>query len=438
MGIIFDKLIVLLNFYWGYLKLKKSNVLVDFVNKTPITYPMNYSNPLPAILGGKPVSDLPFPFVRPQLPSLGDLRDLYETILRSGMVTTGPYAEKLGEDIAHHLGTARAVAVSSCTTGLMLAVQALNLPRGSEVIVPSFTFMATALGPVWNGLRVRFVDVDRETMNIDPVRVEESINSNTSAVIGVHQFGNPAPVYALQAIAEKHGLTLMYDAAHGFGSLRKGAPLGGFGRAEVFSMSPTKLLIAAEGGIVATNDPAIAEHVRIGRNYGNPGNYDCLFSGLNARMSELHAILALQSLTRLDDSARHRNQAMQKYRERLSSIPGVGFQKIAEDDRSSLKDFSIVVDEKQFGLTQRQLEEALKAERIQTRVYYSPVLHKMQAFREFVDADLESRLPNTLYLESHALSLPMYSDIRDVEIDQICEAVARIHAHAAAIAKRIS
>ncbi|MGC9329592.1 MAG: DegT/DnrJ/EryC1/StrS family aminotransferase, partial [Candidatus Hinthialibacter sp.] len=213
--------------------------------------------------------------------------------------------------------------------------------------------------------------------------------------------------------------------------------LGQYGRAEIFSMSPTKLLIAAEGGIVATNDPETAYHLRIGRNYGNPGDYDCLFPGMNARMSELHAIMALQSLESLENAALHRNQVREKYLERLSEIPGIHFQKISEEDRSSLKDFSIVVEE-EFGVTQRQLEESLKAETIQTRVYYCPVLHKMQAFRRFAEGGMDDLLPNTLYLESHALSLPMYSDMQDREIDQVCEAIERIHANASVIAARFS
>jgi len=396
---------------------------------------MNDHNHLPSILGGKPLTDAPLPFVRPQLPSLGDLQESYQHILNNGMVTTGPFAERLGDEIRRHLGTEYAIAVSSCTTGLMLLVQALNLPKGSEIIIPSFTFMATGLGPIWNGLRIRFVDVDRDTMNIDPERVEEAITPNTSAIIGVHQFGNPAPIESLQRIAKKHNLTLLFDAAHGFGSLYQGKPVGRYGCAEAFSMSPTKLLIAAEGGIVSTNDPVIAEHIRFGRNYGNPGNYDCLYPGMNARMSELHAILALQSLSKLENAARYRNDAANKFRQRLSPIPGIGFQKIAEEDRSSIKDFSIVIDELQFGLTQRQLEEALKADHIQTRVYYRPVLHKMKAFCSFANERIESMLPNTLYLESHALSLPMYSDIQDREIEQICASIERIQAHATAIAK---
>jgi dTDP-4-amino-4,6-dideoxygalactose transaminase len=342
------------------------------------------------------------------------------------MVTTGPYAERLGLEVAASLGVPNATAVSSCTTGLVLAIQALQLPEGAEVILPSFTFMASGIAPVWNRLRLRFVDVDGETMNIDPARVEEAITPDTALILGVHQFGSPAPIEALQHIADRHGLFLAFDAAHGFGAYHQGEPLGKNGRFEVFSLSPTKLLIAAEGGIVSTNDPAIAEHVRIGRNYGNPGNYDCLFPGLNARMSELHAILALYSLTQLEAASRHRNQAVGWYKERLAEVPGIGFQRIQEGDISSYKDFSIVV-EASFGMSRDRLMEALKAEQIHTRVYYSPVLHRMQAFLGFGGEALDEQLPHTLHLQEHALSLPLYSDMKEDEVDLVCAAIHRIH-----------
>ena len=394
---------------------------------------MNYLTQ-PVILGGSAAEHSAIPFVRPQLPVFEDIENPYREILQNGMVTTGSNAEKLGSEVSSFLNSEYAIAISSCTCGLLLTIQALDLPKGSEVILPSFTFMASALGPVWNGLRLKFVDVDRSTMNIDPERVEEAISQDTSAIIAVHQFGNPAPIEEMQALADKHGLALIFDSAHGFGSLHNGQPLGVYGKAEIFSMSPTKLMIAAEGGIVSTNDPDIAEHVRLGRNYGNPGNYDCLFPGLNARMSELHAILALNSLDLLESAALHRNQVVGKYVERLESVPGISFQKISPNDQSSYKDLSIVVDEELYGLTQRQLEKSLLAEGIHTRVYYSPVVHKMKAFSQFADENIEEQLPNTLYLEFHSLSLPIYSDMQDDEIDIVCESIKRIHSHAAKIA----
>lgn len=418
----------------------------NFQTAMPITSGMNsitdmtfYStSDSPAILGGKPFSIQTLPFVRPLLPTVHDLSDRYDEILSNGMVTTGPYAERLGASIAQYLNVEGAVAVSSCTCGLVLAFQALNLPKGSEVILPSFTFMASGLGPEWNGLRPRFVDVDTETMNIDPWQVEAAITSDTSAIVAVHQFGNPAPIQELTEIANKYGLALVFDAAHGFGSLYHNKPLGQYGRFEVFSMSPTKLLIAGEGGIVTSRHAAIIEQVRYARNYGNPGNYDCLYPGLNARMSELHAILALKSLESLEAAAVRRNQAAELYRSLLSEVPGISFQRIQNECRSSYKDFSIVVDERSFGLSRDQLIKAYLAEGIQSRVYYSPVLHKMTAFQKYARKDSDETLRNTLYLERTALSLPMYSNMTDLEVETVCLATKRIHLNARDIRIRLS
>lgn len=389
----------------------------------------------PAVLGGGPICSQPLNFVRPKLPQLDELAPEYNQILSTGMVTTGPNADALGNTLAGWMGVKKAVAVSSCTTGLMLVTQALKLPQGSEVIMPSFTFMATALGPVWNQLKPRFVDVDPETMNIDPEAVEAAVNSKTSAIVGVHQFGAPAEIEKLQSIADKHALTLYFDSAHGLGSLHQGKPLGCFGRAEVFSMSPTKVMIAGEGGIVATNDETIGEAVYYGRNYANPGNYDCLFPGMNARMSEFHAILALHSFKMLEDAVTHRNRMVDYYKKQLGDIPGISFQKILEGDRSSYKDFSIVVDDEDFGLGQSELQHALKAEGIGSRVYYKPVLHEMTAFAQYAEGLSVDELENTVYLSNHALSLPLYSDMRECEVDQVCEAFHRIHKHASEIRK---
>ncbi|MGI6455058.1 MAG: DegT/DnrJ/EryC1/StrS family aminotransferase [bacterium] len=360
------------------------------------------------------------------VPKLDELEESYRQAMDSRMVTTGPNAELLGTTAAELLGVDHAIAVSSCTAGLLLATQALNLPPGSEVIMPSFTFMATALGAVWNGLRPRFVDVDWRTMNIDPDRVEEAISSKTSAIFAVHQFGNPAPVERLKKIADRHGLKLLYDGAHGLGSKYRGTPVGRFGEAEVFSMSPTKLVIAAEGGLVTTNDARIAEHVRLGRNYGNPGNYDCLFPGLNARMSELHALMALRSFEKLDHAVDQRNQAVHIYSELLADIPGILIQQIHPADVCSYKDITITIEEHDFGITRDRFVQALKADGIETRVYYAPVLHKMTAFQQYHLEDDRFDLRNTLYLEKSAVSLPLYSDMTPDEVEQVCHVIRSI------------
>ncbi len=249
------------------------------------------------------------------------------------------------------------MAVSSCTLGLLLTYHGLGLK--GEVIVPSFTFMATVHPLLWVGTEPVFVDIDPYTWNIDPAKVEAAITERTTAIVAVHNFGNPAPVAELEAIARRHGLRLIFDAAHGFGALYRGRPVGGFGDAEVFSLSPTKLLVAGEGGIVATNNDDLAEHIRVGREYGNPGDYNSDFPGLNVRLPEFNALLGLHSLGMLEENAKRRNRVAAIFRERLSQIPGLTFQRIHPQDRSSYKDFSILVDEAKFGLTRDELALAL-------------------------------------------------------------------------------
>ncbi|MDP8244554.1 MAG: DegT/DnrJ/EryC1/StrS family aminotransferase [Candidatus Hinthialibacter antarcticus] len=395
-------------------------------------------NLTPAILGGRCAASPALPFARPLLPSYDDVAGQYRSIFSSGMVTTGPYAEQFAEAVADRLGVKYAVCVSSCTSGLMLAYQALSLPKEATVLVPSFTFMASGLASLWNHHHLKFIDIDPKTLNLDPKNLEESITDDCELVIGVHQFGAPAPIEEIQTIAEKHSLQVLYDSAHGLGSLHHGKPLGGNGRAEIFSLSPTKLVVAGEGGVVATNDEEIAYHLRIGRNYGNPGDYDCLFPGMNARMSEFHAILGLHSLKMLEGAVHTRNKIVGYYRERLGALPGVAFQQIAEYDRSSYKDFTLILEPGEFGLNAQQLAKALDAEGIGSRMYYAPVLHQMKVYQQFVDFDPAERLPNTVYLATRAISPPLYSDMREQEAAVVCEAIERIQTNAKAVLARLT
>src|ERR1700681_2636610 len=219
-------------------------------------------------------------------------------ILASKQLTNGAYVKKFEEAAAEYLGVDHCVAVSSCTAGLLLVLKVLDL-RG-EVILPSFTFHATAHAVVWNGLTPVFADCDAKTFCVAPQAVRAQVSSRTAAILAVHLFGNPAAVKELEEIAEELQIPLLFDAAHAFGSLSHGDHVGGFGTAEVFSFSPTKLVVAGEGGLVATRDAGLAERLRAARNYGDAGNYDPGILGENARMSEINAAMALHGLTGLD------------------------------------------------------------------------------------------------------------------------------------------
>ena len=363
------------------------------------------------------------PLTRPSIPDPARVAVAIETVLRSGTLTNGPRVRALEEAAADYLGVRHCVAVSSCTAGLMLVLRALDL--SGDVIVPSFTFAATAHAAAWNGLRPVFGDIDPQFLTLSPGAVSHAIGVRTSAILATHTYGTPCDIEGLTEIARRNGIRLIFDAAHAFGSTHDGRHLGGFGDVEVFSLSPTKVMVAGEGGIIATNDELLAERCRIGRDYGNPGDYDCLFVGLNARMSELHAVLASASLEELDQRIDRRNDLARMYSERLGLVPGITFPRVGDGDRSTYKDFTILVDMDAFGMDADGLAAALDDAGIETRRYYTPPVHRMRAYRAMAGSD--NRLPVTAEISEQVLTIPMWSEMREQELDRVVAAIRRIH-----------
>src|SRR6202045_4104872 len=251
------------------------------------------------------------PIVDPEGVPGEDFLEEVRGILASKQLTNGAYVRRFEDAAAGYLGVAHCVAVSSCTAGLLLVLKALDL-RG-EVILPSFTFHATAHAVVWNGLTPVFADCDAKTFCVAPEQVQAQASSRTAAILAVHLFGNPAAVKELEEIAARSRLPLVFDAAHAFGSSSHGKRTGGFGTAEVFSFSPTKLVVAGEGGLVATREARLAEKLRAARNYGDAGNYNPEVLGVNARMSEINAAMALHGLMGLDARIERRNEIGLRY-----------------------------------------------------------------------------------------------------------------------------
>ena len=291
-----------------------------------------------------------------------------------------------------------------------------------EVIIPSFTFLAGPAAIVWNNLRPVFIDVDPRTTNVTPQAVATAITPRTVAISACHNFGNPCDVAALAAVAAEHGLPFIVDAAHGFGASMHGRPVGAGATAQVFSLSPTKLLVAGEGGIVATDCDCLAHFVRLGREDGNDGSYDALFAGVNGRMPELSAAVGLSSLAMLDDVASQRRQIAARYRQELEQLPGIGFVESAAGSVSSHKDFSITIDPARFGMTRDSVRRALAARGIETRTYYDPPCHRQTAFEHFHDRTRS--LSGTDTLSARSLSLPIGVHVDEAVVDDVCEAVA--------------
>lgn len=380
------------------------------------------SSETPAALGGAPVFPEGLPLARPHVGDADVIADDVRKIVRSGVLTNGSYVRELERRASEYLEARHCIAVSSCTAGLMLVLRCAGL--SGDVVVPSFTFAATAHAVAWNGLRPAFADVDPDSLTLSAGAVQRVMGFRTSAIMATHTFGTPCDIDGLADVAARHGVRLFFDAAHAFGSRYGGKPIGSFGHAEVFSLSPTKPLTSGEGGIIATDDDVLAERCRIGRDYGNPGNYDCLFVGLNARMSEMHAAVALASIDGLEARIARRNALADRYRDALAVCPGLRLPKVREGDLSTYKDFTILVDRHRFGITAAELAAALAAEGIETRRYYAPPVHSMQAYRGLAVAN--GHLPVTDNAVTRVLTLPLFNGMSDEDVDGVAAAIRRI------------
>jgi len=378
---------------------------------------------VPAIHGGQPVFEKPFRFCRPLLPSLGNAVKYYEKSFKTGSITNATTVEHLEAAVAERLEVRYCVAVSSCTSGLMMVLRALGLT--GEVIIPSFTFFATGHALLWNGLRPVFADCDEKTWNVDPVDVERKISERTSAILAVHLYGNPCDVDELTRLACRRHLKLIFDAAHGFGSYHRGHPVGQFGDAEVFSLSPTKLLVAGEGGLVTTNDATLARTIRGMRNYGDVGVYDPEWLGMNARMPEFNAALALAGLPLVEAKIARRNWIANKYTSLLSQLPGLRFQRVLSENVSTYKDYSIHITSETFGMSRDALAEALSAEGIETKKYFYPPVHKQRLYAPF-DGPEQAGLDRTNFITDGILSLPMYESLPEPTVEGIAYSILRL------------
>ena len=379
-------------------------------------------NEKPAIIGGDPVSPTLIPIMQPTLPPINEIQGSIEEILQTKMITNHKYVQELEKVLLQYIGVNNVIALSSCTTGLLLIGKCLGIE--GEVITPSFSFSATSLALLWLGNKPIFVDCHPTKFTIDVNKVQEKITNKTSAILATHIFGNPCEIKVLQEICDDNKLKLIFDAAHGFGAQYQGKSIGNFGDAESFSMSPTKVLTAGEGGIVTTNDDELAEKVRIGRNYGNPGDYNTSVVGLSGRMPEFNAILALKSFELLEENVKNRHKLFDYYKKKLSNFPGISFQEIEEGARSSCKDFAIVIEPPEFGLTRDKFYMALNAENIMTKKYFYPPIHQQDVFKFYSNfKDLEI----TEELAKNILCLPIYSHMETSLVDTICYAIEKIH-----------
>lgn len=374
-----------------------------------------------ALFGGAPAFSEVLHVGRPNIGSrerlLARINDMLD---RRWLSNNGPFLLELEKKLSELLGVKHCIVMANATIALEIAARALGL-RG-EVILPSFTFVATAHALQWQEITPVFCDVDPHTHNIDPAKIENLITPRTTGIVGVHVWGRGCDIESLGNIAQRHHLKLMFDAAHAFACTHHGQMIGGFGDAEVFSFHATKFFNTFEGGAITTNNDDLARRIRNMRNFGFAGLDTVIDLGINGKMSEIAAAMGLTSLESLDEfiSINYRNYCV--YRDVLSEIPGVNMVQYASQEKNNYQYIVIEVDEKVFGLSRDLLVEILHAENIRARRYFYPGVHQMEPYRSyFPNARLV--LPETEKLTQKVLQLPTGTSIEPSDIQVICDII---------------
>lgn len=356
-----------------------------------------------AINGAPPAFERPLHVGRPNIGDRQGFLRRVETILDSLWLTNnGPMVQEFEQRIAEYLGVKHCIAMCNGTIALEIAIRALGLE--GEVIVPSWTFVATAHALWWQGITPVFADIDPQTHNLDPASVKRMITPRTTGIIGVHVWGRAAPIDELLAIANEHDLKLMYDAAHAFGSTYKGETIGCFGACEVLSFHATKAFTTMEGGAVVTNNDELAEAMRLMRNFGFKGYDNVIHPGTNGKMIEACAAMGLANLDIFDNVIAANIRNYDAYRDAFAGIAGLRLLPYEPGERNSHHYVVIEVDKK-FPASRDELIAALQAENVLARRYFWPGCHKMKPYRDlFPHAGLV--LPNTADVAERVVVLP--------------------------------
>jgi len=371
---------------------------------------------------------------RPNLAPTDEILTDIRTILDQRWLSNdGPYLKEFEAQLAQSLGVKHCIAVSNGTIGLELLIRALNLT--GEVIVPSFTFIATVHALQWLGLTPVFCDILPETHTLDPQSVKALITPRTSAILGVHLWGLPCEIEALETLAEQHGLTLIFDAAHALLCDYHGRKLGNFGHAEVFSFHATKFVNSLEGGAITTNDDTLAERLRLMRNFGFV-DYDQVEAlGINAKMNEVCAAVGLSSLRYSSTFVAHNRNNYNLYQTQLEKLPGLKLLPLPEN--SNFQYVVLELETAKFGLSRDQLVQLLHAENLIARRYFYPGCHRAKPYVALYPT-AGKHLPVTEALTEKVLLLPTGTAVSAEMIEAIGELVAFIQAHAAEIQQALS
>jgi len=359
-------------------------------------------------------------------PNLGDreamLRRVNGIFDRLWFTNDGPLVKEFEARIQSIVGVKHCVAMCNATIALEIAIRALEL-RG-EVIVPAYTFVATAHALQWQEITPVFADMDPATHNMAPRTIERLITPRTTGIIGVHVWGRACDTEAIESIAGKHNLKVMYDAAHAFGCSHRGRMIGSFGSCEVFSFHATKFINCFEGGAAVTNDDALAAKMRLMRNFGFAGYDRVIYPGTNGKMTEICAAMGLTSLEAMDEIVRVNRRNYEAYRDGLKEVHGLSLKAYETKERRNYQYVVAEVDESKARLNRDELVAVLQAENVLARKYFWPGCHRMEPYRShYPHAGL--LLPETERVAARVVVLPTGTAVSPDDIAIVCSIIRR-------------
>jgi perosamine synthetase len=360
------------------------------------------------------------PVAEPLLGEL-ELRYVTECIVSGWISSAGAFVTRFEELFADFCGTRHAVAVGNGTQALHLALLALDVGPGDEVIVPTLTFIATANAVTYTGARAIPVDSEPVTWNLDPAGVEAAITPRTKAILPVHLYGHPADLDTLLEIADRHGLALIEDAAEAHGATYKSRPVGGVGDLGVFSFYGNKIVTTGEGGMIVTDRDDLAERIRMLRSHGmsTDRRYWHPVLGYNYRLTNLQAAVGVAQMERIDEILRAKRTVTDRYTHGLAGIPGITLPPEESWATNVFWLYSILVDEREFGMSRDALLAALDTDGIEGRPFFAPI-HRQPLYDE------GRSLPVAERLAAEGLSLPSAVTLTEADVARVVDTIARL------------
>lgn len=360
---------------------------------------------------------------RSSMPTLEEYMEEIKPIFESHHMTNmGPIYKKMQHQLIDYLGVEELSLFVNGHMALEMAIQALGLEeKGGEVITTPFTFVSTTHAITRSGLTPVFCDINPDDYTIDTEQIEDLITERTVAIVPVHVYGNVCNVEEIDRIAQKHNLTVIYDAAHAFGVTYKGIGVGNFGDASMFSFHATKVFNTIEGGAIAFRNKNYKTKLHELKNFGIHGQDDVFGIGGNAKMDEFRAAMGICNLRRIKECIARRKEVAERYNKYLENVPGIRLNVKQEDTISNYAYYPVYFDEKLFGKSRDTVMEQLKEHDIFARKYFYPAVNELSCYK----GNCQGETPVAHEASLHILTLPMYEELAMEDVDRICEVILK-------------